>query len=394
MPESGSQSRLAHQLAPIPAHERVGIVLSGGGSRAAYQVGALKALLPYIKSRQAKVSVIVGSSMGALNGIILGGCLRAGLDEAVGELELLWRERTYRNTFAGSPTKAFLRALSVAILKYTSPGPEATNRAIFDPTPLTKRVDEALTRHGGLTTQNRHPELDAVAVMTTVEGSQRRPLLFVSARSNFDRHYLDGVSFDVSYVESLSAKHGLASAALPSVLPPVELDIEHGKVRLVDGGICENIPVDPAVRLGATNVILLDISGRTWWHDRFGHAHDTRPSWEIPAASDTFCVRPAVTTVMRNQSGLGQLLKDVVSLSRRDFIEALGPTWPVFSILRRRMGEELAYEVMSYVALHPEYISALIEQGYQETKACISAHIGGAETETADSKILKIASGK
>ena len=116
MPESGSQSKVAHQLAPIPAHERVGIVLSGGGSRAAYQVGALKALLPYIKSRQAKVSVIVGSSMGALNGIILGGCLRAGLDEAVGELELLWRERTYRNTFAGSPTKAFLRALSVAIL--------------------------------------------------------------------------------------------------------------------------------------------------------------------------------------------------------------------------------------------------------------------------------------
>jgi hypothetical protein len=39
----------------------------------------------------------------------------------------------------------------------------------------------------------------------------------------------------------------------------------------------------------------------------------------------------------------------------------------VFSLLKKKLGEEVAYEVMSYVALDPDYIGALIEAGYQDT---------------------------
>ena len=68
-----------------------------------------------------------------------------------------------------------------------------------------------------------------------------------------------------------------------------------------------------------------------------------------------------------NNFGLGEVLKQTVGRSTRDFIEALGPTWPIFKILKHRMGEKLAYEVMSYVALHPGYFEALIDIGYRET---------------------------
>lgn len=64
---------------------------------------------------------------------------------------------------------------------------------------------------------------------------------------------------------------------------------------------------------------------------------------------------------------LGPLLQEAVGSSTRQFIKALGPTWPIFRILRHKMGQELAYEVMSYVVLHPEYLQALIERGYSET---------------------------
>lgn len=344
----------------------LGIVLSGGGSRAAYQAGALRALAPYIESGQLSVSVVVGTSIGAVNGLVLSACIKDGVEAAASEIEALWRERNFRNTFDGSPSKAFVKSIKIALLRYSSPGPVATSHSIFDPTPLVERIDAVLSRQGGLTLGSRDPRLKAVGVMTTVEGPQRRPLLILSTDRALDDDMLRGASFDTCYVDSLTAKHGLASAALPSVLPPVELDILQGKTRLVDGGICDNFPIDPAIRMGAQRIILIDTSGREWWLRQYGQPTYTKPSWEVTAKNEAFCLRPEAQLTVKNDTPLGLLLKEAVSGSRKEFIAALGPTWPIFSILKRKMGEMLAYEVMSYVALHPDYVAALIERGYND----------------------------
>ncbi len=345
------------------------VVLSGGGARAAYQVGALKALIPYLKQDSNPINIIIGSSIGAINGLLLGACLKHGIEDAVEQLELLWRERTFKNTFKGSPSGAFLRAIKMAVLQYMAPGPNPTSDSIFDPSPLMHRVDSVITARGGLSPEERAPFLEAVAVMTTVEGVERKPMLFSCSHKQFSVDELLGASFEVCYFKTLTAKHGFASAALPSVLPPVEIDTDHGKVRLVDGGISQNVPIDPAVRMGAERVIAIDISGRDWWLTRYGEAHDTRPTWEIEAKAETFCMRPPDTLMLRPQRPLGGLLKDSVSRSTRKFIAAVGPTWPVFQLLKRKLGEEVAFETMSYVALDPDYLSGLIERGYEETRA-------------------------
>jgi hypothetical protein len=290
------------------------------------------------------------------------------LVNTVQELESVWRERNFRNTFAGTPSQAFFRAIKMAVMQYLSPGPNPTTSAIFDPTPLMQRVDGIIETNGGLTPEKREPHLEAVGVMTTIEGAERKPLLFLSSHKTYGKEIMEGASFEVCYVSAISAKHGFASAALPSVLPPVELDTENGKVRLVDGGISQNIPVDPAVRLGAERVIVIDVSGRDWWLNRYGEAHDTRPSWEVPAALKTFCMRPPETFVARCKKPLGGLLKEAVASSRGKFMAAVGPVWPVFSLLKNKLGEELAYEAMSYVALDPDYLTGLIERGYDETR--------------------------
>jgi predicted acylesterase/phospholipase RssA len=344
----------------------LGVVLSGGGSRTAYQVGALRALAKKIQEEDDRISIIVGSSIGAVNTVVLSSCLEYGLDQAVAALESLWRERTFKNTFAGSPSRAFLRAIQVALLRYSSPGPIATSLAIFNPAPLRDRIDSVIKQFQ-TSPKDSFARPQASAVMVTVEGKERRPLLFVSAPHTIDNSRLRGANFSVSYIPTLTAAHGLASAALPSVLPPVELDIDAGRIRLVDGGICDNVPVDPAVRLGADRVITIDASGRRWWFDHYKEPHDTKPTWEVAALESTFCLCPAGTFEIMNGSGLGQVLKQAVGRSSRDFISALGPTWPIFKILQHKMGEMLAYEVMSYVALHPGYFEALIELGYQET---------------------------
>lgn len=354
----------------LPAHS-IGVVLSGGGSRAAYQVGALKALGEAIPEVGSNIAVCVGSSIGAVNTILLGGLLPLGYDTAIETLDRLWRNRSFRSTFTGPPSKAFIRALKVTFLQYAAPGPISTSLSIFDPSPLIKQVNEELAAaysRPDYPTEKRPRK----AVMTTLEGATRSPLLFVESPTSISSDRFVGAQFSVSFVHQLSAEHGLASAALPSVLPPVSLDTATGHANFVDGGICDNVPVDPAVRLGAVDVITVDISGRKWWHDRYGHSHDTSPSWEIPSQEGTWCNTPGRHLELINRRGLGEILRLTSGRSTKHFMAALGPTWPAFKVLKHKIGEELAFEVMSYVALHPEYFTALIECGYNDTQQALS----------------------
>jgi len=347
-----------------------GIVLSGGGARAAYQAGALKALDEYV-AEKGPVSIITGSSIGAVNGIVLGGCLKLGYTQAVDKILEVWRERTFRNTFAGTPSMAFVRAIKVAIFQYANPGPKSTSMSIFDPTPLMNRIQALINEAGGLNPKDRAPCLKAVGVMTTLEGEQRKPLLFISSKDKISDPLMVGATYDTCYTDNLGVAHAFASAALPSVLPPIELDIETRNIRLVDGGISDNIPIDPAVRLGATDIVLIDISGKRWWLDRYGKPHYTMETWEVPAKVGTFCPLPSNVLEIRNIAPLGAALREAVGNSTKEFMRALGPTWPIYQILKAKLGEELAYEVVSYVALHPDYIEALIERGYSDAKKAV-----------------------
>jgi len=266
-PQEGSKPAVSPiHIAGDGEQPNTGLVLSGGGSRAAYQVGALKALAPFLEKEGSKrhFKVVVGSSIGAINGLIVSACLKDGLTQTIDQLETIWRRRNFRNTFLGTPSQAFFRAVKMAVIQYMSPGPNATSESIFDPTPLMSEVDEVLAQHGGLSPDARDPSLESVAVMTTIEGAQRKPLIFLSSHKPVPLENLEGASFDICNVRELHAKHGFASAALPSVLPPVDLDVEGEKVRLVDGCISQNIPsVDPIWHLGTllnkSHILTLDL---------------------------------------------------------------------------------------------------------------------------------------
>lgn len=354
-------------------NRKIALVLSGGGSRAAYHVGSLKALVEHTDLAYKDISVIAGTSIGAVNSLILGAGAHGSLADVVKLLEEIWNNRTYRTTFTGHMSKAFLRAIQVAMLRYRSPGPIASSKSIFDPTPLRNEVDRAVAQLGGIDKDNLGGGLNAVAVMATLEGVKRKAMLLASCKVEPTAEDLEGSNFELLCLPSLNASHGFASAALPSVLPAVDLNIDKREVRLVDGGICDNVPIDPSLRLGAKSSILLDCSGRRWWFDHYGEPHDTKPTWEVPASETSFCLMPEKSLDCVNIKPIGPLLKEAVGRSTSDFIAALGPTWPIFRLLKFKMGEELAYEVLSYAALHPQYTEALIERGYQETSSLLKS---------------------
>lgn len=342
------------------------LVLSGGGARGAFQVGCLKALVSVSNLKSTDIGAITGTSIGAVNSLIIGAGIKHSLSDVVERLEMVWKNRTYKTTFSGHISKTFLRSIQVAMLRYKSPGPVASKVSIFDPGPLIREVDSVMQYYGGLSTNTLPEHLNAVGVIATLEGQERKPL-FIGICRNREVVDLEKCTFETLYLDSLTAAHGLASAALPSVLPAVDLNVDKKEIRLVDGGISDNHPVDPALRHGTTKAILLDASGRNWWFDHYGEAHDTREKWEVPSKDDTFCALPAQIFKAANNDPLGSLLKEAVGSSTKDFIAALGPTWPIFRILKHKMGEELAYEVLSYAALDKQYITALIDAGYKET---------------------------
>jgi predicted acylesterase/phospholipase RssA len=302
--------------------------------------------------------------MGAINGIAFSASYIERMDDAVIAVESIWNERTFKNTFSGSIPRSFLKAIQITVLRYNTPGPYATSVSVFDPAPLREKIDSVITQCRRLGPS----KIDTTALIATIEGTSRKPLLLASSHNKIPDSVVKGASFELMQVDKLSAAHGLGSAALPSVLPAVDLDLDERSVRLVDGGICDNHPVDPTVRLGANTVILIDSSGRKWWHDHYDEPHDTKPSWEVPSDERTYCLCPRNFIECTSSDAFGPILKEAVGRSTKEFIRALGHTWPIFKLLKMKMGEDLAYEVMSYIALHPEYTAALIEHGYREGK--------------------------
>jgi len=180
----------------------VAFVLSGGASLGAVQVGMAKAL----ESEDIRPDLIIGTSVGAINGGWLAG--GGGADE----LEHIWRSLRRSDLFPMRPVHG-LRA-------FTGRAPNLVPNA---------RLRRLLTRH------LRFARLEDAAV----------PLTVVAADAQSGREVLlrEGPAIDSI----------LASAALPAVFPPVLV----GERLLIDGGVVNNTPISTAIDSGATEVWVL-----------------------------------------------------------------------------------------------------------------------------------------
>jgi NTE family protein len=181
-------------------------VLGGGGVHGAAEVGMLRALA----ERGIRPDLVVGTSIGALNGAVLA----ADPDGAVDRLTDLWTRTEDGNPFEASLLE---QAATVARTWTHLHGNHRLQRLLLEVLPA--RTFEELA-------------LPFSCVAASIERAGPRW---------FDRGPL---------VPAL-----LASSAVPGLLPPVEVDGEHH----LDGGLVDSIPVDRALALGATRVFVLQV---------------------------------------------------------------------------------------------------------------------------------------
>ncbi|MCU1722179.1 patatin-like phospholipase family protein [Pseudomonas sp. 5P_5.1_Bac1] len=228
-----------------------GLILSGGGARAAYQVGVLAGiadLLPQGASNP--FPVIVGTSAGAINAVTLAsGALHFA--EAIRRLTSFWQgfrsHQVLRSDWPGVMRQAS-RFVGHSLLGLGRQVPVA----LLDSSPLRGLLNEHLDLQGIGHAIEQHC-LRAVAV-TAFGYESGQAVTFYQGRGAIDpwlRHRRIGVP------TRLSVEHLLASSAIPLLFAPVKLGHEY----YGDGAVRQSAPISPALHLGASRILVVGVSG-------------------------------------------------------------------------------------------------------------------------------------
>ena len=237
-PQAGSSAPLA-------------LLLTGGGARAAYQVGVLRSIAKSYPDL--RVPILTGVSAGGINVAFLA----AGASEfrdAVERLTDLWLGLSPERVFHVGPS-----ALAWGAVKWLfrlgsggfSLAPQV--RGLVDTQPLRDLIQKALATNGGTDCELfgvdenlADGSLEAVGV-SAVDYATGRTIIFCQGRDIEDwrRPYRHGVD------TRLTVDHVMASSALPLLFPAVEIEGRwYG-----DGGVRLTNPLSPAIHLGARRII-------------------------------------------------------------------------------------------------------------------------------------------
>lgn len=243
-----------------------GLILSGGGARAAYQVGVLQALAALRReacgagSAQAArnpFGIICGTSAGALNAAALA-CNADRFDTAVDSIAEVWRnfqaDQVYRADSIGVLRSGaqWLTMLSVGwvLAKWRRARP----KSLLDNSPLAGLLQRMvpLERLPQMLSQ-RH--LQALAVSASSYSSGEHVTFFESA-ARVDPYLR---SQRIAVPATLTIPHLLASAAIPFMFPAQRLVQGAQSGWYGDGSMRQTAPISPAIHLGAQRVLIIGV---------------------------------------------------------------------------------------------------------------------------------------
>lgn len=231
--------------------DRLALVLTGGGARAAYQVGVLNGLARIAPDLQ--IPIMTGVSAGAINVAHLAAC-PGPFHEDVLRLKDAWCRVRVESVFRADARSLFGRALRWSRkLASGGVGGAVAPQGLVDTRPLRAFLWDLLAANEqglpGIRRNLDRGRLHAVAV-TASSYSTGRSVTWVESREG-DRFPGWELPHRMSAPAHLSVEHVMASAALPVLFPAVQV----GESWYGDGGIRLTAPLSPAIRLGAGRIL-------------------------------------------------------------------------------------------------------------------------------------------
>lgn len=236
-----------------------GLVLTGGGARAAYQIGVLKAVAQIRRDSAAPPGnpfpVITGTSAGAINAAALA-CRCADFDAGVRALVEVWEnfhaEQVYRADSLGVIRSGarWLTLFSIGWL--IARWRKARPKSLLDNTPAANLLRRMVSPER-LRAAMHEGHLHAIAVTASSYGSGLHVTFYDALREIVPWTR----SQRIAVRSEIGVPHLMASSAIPFVFPAVALPVEGRVEYFGDGSMRQAAPISPAVHLGATRILIV-----------------------------------------------------------------------------------------------------------------------------------------
>ena len=355
------------------------ILLTGGGARAAYQVGYLRWIAR--KFPDINFPILTGVSAGAINAAYLAS-FPGSQAEAIERLRTLWSELSVDRVFRVDASSLISHVARWGVRLVSGGGSIAPRvRGLLDTAPLERFLATVfeIGDHGreiaGIEERLESRKLWAIAVLTSNYGTGQS-VVWIQGRSlpAWERPERR------SRRTRLTLDHVLASAALPLFFPAVQL--EGGWYG--DGGIRLTAPCSPAIHLGATRILALSTRYRARLDEADRPAvQGYPPPLQISGQLLNAIFLDDLNSDARELERLNVLLRDLPPEKRRGLrpiqlmvarpscdlghmVAEYEPKLPrIFRHLTRGLGsrETASPDVLSLLAFDPGYLNALLELG-------------------------------
>ena len=226
------------------------LVLTGGGARAAYQVGVLTAIAKFVpRNHGIPFPIICGTSAGAINTTALA-CYASCFHLGVKKLEWVWKNLNTNKVYHSNASNVFNHIFNGVLGSFQADYANKVPRSLLNNAPLRellntlidfKRIDNNILRG----------YLSAISI-TASSYSSGDSINFYQSKENIAPWFRAKRRGQPCRINN---EHLMASSAIPLVFPSVKIGREH----YGDGSIHQLSPLSPAIHLGAKKLLVIGV---------------------------------------------------------------------------------------------------------------------------------------
>ncbi|HEY0892175.1 MAG TPA: patatin-like phospholipase family protein [Cellvibrio sp.] len=231
---------------------KTALILSGGGARAAYQVGVLQALADVLPDDcENPFPIICGTSAGAINALAIA-AHKGNFKSAVNALAYMWQNLDIGQVYLHGWSDIFKGLGYLGLSLFNEGMGRRRPLSLLDNAPLWNLLGSKINFEN-INHSIGSGKLLAVSVSAMGYTSGHSVSFFQGnpALQGWSRYRRSGVA------TQLRLEHLLASSAIPTIFPAVRINREY----FGDGALRQLAPISPALHLGADALFVVGVSG-------------------------------------------------------------------------------------------------------------------------------------